>query len=85
MLFAHKMQRHIPMPFRRTAMKKSKKLVITGTAAAVAAAAFVACVNRPESVYGPPPDEVVSESKYDSSENVSEPVYGPPEDFKKNE
>ena len=61
-------------------MKKSRKLVLAGTAAALAAAAFTACSNRPEALYGPPPDDVVSESSFDSSENIPELVYGPPED-----
>ena len=37
-------------------MKKLRKRILIGTAAALAATGFVAGCNRPESVYGPPPD-----------------------------
>ena len=69
-------------------MKKLKRKLIIGTAAALAAAGFAAGCNRPVSVYGPPPDatsEISSSSEtepssieYSSEKNIPEPVYGPP-------
>ena len=70
-------------------MKKLRKRILIGTAAALAATGFVAGCNRPESVYGPPPDveyesvsssseEVPSSVSFSPEENDPECVYGPP-------
>ncbi len=56
-------------------MKKSLRRLAFGALAATAAAQFVACRNRPETVYGPP--EYFT--KTDPANNVPEDVYGPPE------
>lgn len=71
-------------------MKKLKKKIYTGMLAVGGALTFTACTNRPECVYGPPPDiqETVNEpltvepetdkGKYDAKNNIPEDVYGPP-------
>ena len=52
-------------------MKKMKKKLVLGTAAALAAASFSACINRPTAVYGPPPDVPSSNVSSEDSSTVS--------------
>ncbi len=68
-------------------MKKLKRKLFVGALAAGGALTFTACANRPQCVYGPPPDipadlvEVETSAEpetFDVNSNIPEDVYGPP-------